>query len=268
MAGPDEPQEPRPWRDVARSLRWYARPVYGVSWLIAWFAHEVSRSPFLALAKLLAAFALPLGAITYWLEAKDRHRDRVYRTWEVVMKAESAGGSPARYEALQDLVEYGAVLAKVDLHESWLEAIDLRGADLRFANLSGAHLAEARLGCRRLRLVKRRCSNLRWANLAGADLAWADLSRTNLSRATVVGVDFTCASLMGAELVGIRGWEGATWRHADLRGARHIPAGLLAHARGDSASTDEAQTSRKVCLDGRPEIAPETDTLELETPGT
>jgi hypothetical protein len=267
MAMSDEAQEPRPWRDVSRSVRWYGRPAYGVSWLMAWFTHELSRSPFLALAKLLAVFALPLGALTYSLEAKDRHRDRSYRTWEVVVKAESPGGSPARYEALQDLVESGAVLAKVDLHEAWLEAIDLRGADLRFADLTGAHMAQARLGCRRVALLKRRCSNLRWANLSGADLAWADLSRANLSRAAVVGVDFTCASLSGTELLGIRGWEGATWRHADLRGARHLPAGLKEHARSDSATTDSDHVSRDLCADGRPDTAPETDTLRLDTPG-
>jgi hypothetical protein len=260
------PARPRPWRDVSHEVAGYARPFVAVRWLIATFAFDLHRSPFLALVKLVATFAVPLGAITYCSEAKDRHRERIYRTWDVVAKAESESASPARIEALQDLVESGAPLAQIHLPQAWLESIDLRGADLRFADLSGAHLAESNLGCRLRFLIARRCANLRWSNLAGADLAWADVSRANLSRAVVLDVDFTCANLAKANLMGLRGWERATWLGADLTGATNAPKELLAAASRRSFATDAVPMTplvRRQCAAGRPASNRAVDTLPL-----
>jgi len=266
MAVDDEPREPRSWQEVARGRSWYSKPRYGVSWLAARIAYDLYRSPFLALAKLLAVFALPLGAITYCTEAKGRHRDRIYRTWEVVSKANGESASPARYEALQDLVDNGVALAKIDIPNAWLEGIDLRGADLRFADLSASHLAEAELSCRGLWAFRHKCVNLRWADLSGADLAWAKLEGANLSRARVIGADFTCASFRGANLLGLRGWEAATWWGANLTKVADLPDSLLASGLLDSAEVDTRpmpESVRRTCVRGRPGTARATDTLPL-----
>src|SRR3954466_12353222 len=90
---------PRPWRVLSREVSPWVRPIYAVRWVVARFAYELQRSPFLALAKLVATFALPFGAFTYCWEAKDRHRERIYRTWEVVAKGQAENAGPARFEA-------------------------------------------------------------------------------------------------------------------------------------------------------------------------
>ena len=239
----DAPRRPPPWRDVRRGVSWYALPAYAISWAAATFAHELHHSPFLALAKLGATFALPVAAITYCAESKDRHRDRVYRTWEIVANAQGTGNG-ARYEALQDLVENDVSLAHAPLSTAWLEQADLRGADLRHARLDRAYAAGVDLGCRYellylLRHFNPRCTRLRMSTAYGADLAGANLRGADLELLQVDSVDFSGADLRDANLRSLRGWQRVTgWRDADLRQARNAPPGLLDTAACRGARTD------------------------------
>lgn len=238
--GADALRRPRPWREASYGVKWYAKPAYWVAWSSAAFAFELHRSPFLALVKLAAAFALPVASITYCAEAKDRHRDRVYRTWDIVAKAEGRAASGARYEALQDLAENGVSLSRSELPGAWLEEIDLRGVDMRFSNIDNASMRAAKLGCRTILVPpRRRCTRLRMSSAAGADLAHADLRNADMELVNVDRVDLTGADLRDANLEALRGWQSVTgWIGTDLRGVRNAPPGLLGLAARSGALVD------------------------------
>jgi hypothetical protein len=236
----DAPRQPRRWVEASKGLAWYARVPFFIPWAAAAFTYELHRSPFLALAKLAATFALPLAAITYCSEAKDRRRDRVYKTWEVVTKAEGRSASGARYEALQDLNESGVSLSRSPLSGAWMEEIDLRGADLRFADIRHAFLRGAKFGCRMQYIPPgKRCSRLRRSLAGSSDLAGADFQGADLSYVSVDGADLTGANLRGADLEALQGWNTVKgWRGADLRQVRNADPSLIRLAADSGAIVD------------------------------
>ena len=101
-----------------------------------------------------------------------------------------------------------------------LRLADLRGAHLRKANLQKADLRGANLSNAKLQQADLRGANLSEAELQGADLSGADLRGTNLSAANLQGADLSGANLSKAIL------EGAILIGADLRLASIYQADL------------------------------------------
>ncbi|MEM7310293.1 MAG: pentapeptide repeat-containing protein [Planctomycetota bacterium] len=91
----------------------------------------------------------------------------------------------------------GANLARADLKGATLSDASLRGADLTLACLSGGRALQADFG---------------GADLSRSDLRELDLTGSRFERATLQAAD-----LRGARLRGIRGYQRASWIHADVR---------------------------------------------------
>ncbi len=113
---------------------------------------------------------------------------------------------------------------KVDLVDTWLPRIKLRGLDLTGADLAFAHLAGARLRGAKLDRAK----GLR-VDLGGAELSQASLEEARFNEAMLDGAKmhncylvsarFARAGLTEVELFGSKA-QGADFRGADLRGSR------------------------------------------------
>jgi hypothetical protein len=102
---------------------------------------------------------------------------RIRQLWQTVDAAKEQKLSPARNQALQELVKAGISLAGINLSGANLNRADLHSADLSSADLSSVNLTIA---------------NLHSADLSGAKLSDANLSNANLSNANLSGADFDC----------------------------------------------------------------------------
>ena len=194
---------------------------------------------------LVAAIALVLTVVQFWVDYRDRVNERVVRAWTLVTTP--APGNSGKKEALEylnsedgfcfDLLGWCAVVLKsrtalvgIDLSHSRIglstsplgsSALELvgRGVYLEHANLPEANFSHANLSG----------ANLFEANLSGATLLNADLSHTFL-----VMADFSEADLTGVDLPGAFSLEanlgGANLSGADLSGAI-LPMTTLSEAR-------------------------------------
>ena len=158
------------------------------------------------------------------------------------LEAASLRGADLRHAALD-----GARLQRADLTEAELQGANLVGARLEAATLRGAGLEAATLWGARLDRADLRGARLTDANLRGAWLEAADLRAADLRRAAFRGAHLAGADLRGAGLDGTilfaadlqsarwSGVSGAAALHgADLRGARDLTQGDLAHSIGDA----------------------------------
>jgi Pentapeptide repeats (8 copies) len=165
-----------------------------------------------------------------------------YQAWQVVNTAQGKGGSGGRVDALQDLVRNGVSLAGVQLDDAWLEGLVLPGADMRLATLRHANLRGADL----------RNANLEQADLTGVDLTGANLGQARLTNAQVRGAVVMTTDLRGADLTGLRGWDGlASASYLLLEGARHAPRGFIEWALEHGASLDEPSAGEPLDTDRR-----------------
>jgi Pentapeptide repeats (8 copies) len=114
----------------------------------------------------------------------------------------------------------GARLERADLSEARLERADLRGAHLERAVLRGAQLEGADLTGAHLERANLRSAGLASANLTRAFLQGARLSRELWKQTNLVG-DFPGANLQGARL------QEANLQSAQLKGARNVTVAQL-----------------------------------------
>ncbi|QDL09687.1 hypothetical protein DP113_18805 [Brasilonema octagenarum UFV-E1] len=142
--------------------------------------------------------------------------------------AEGRPNSPARIQALQEMVNLGVSLANINLSGANLSGANLNRADLSRANLINANLSDANLINANLSDVNLINANLIGANLIGANLSRADLRGASLSSANLIGANLIGADLGGANLIvanligadlSVANLIGANLSVADLRGA-------------------------------------------------
>ncbi len=93
-------------------------------------------------------------------------------------------------------------LQREDLHEAWLQGLDLTGADMSNANLKGANLRMAQLSG-----VSLIGANLQGTNLRGASLKKAHLNDANFQGANLGGADLTEADLFSANFREVKEME-------------------------------------------------------------
>ncbi len=101
-------------------------------------------------------------------------------------------------------------LQREDLHEAWLQGLDLTGADMSNANLKGAnlsgailqkaHLDEANLLDADLRTAKLQAASLNKANLQKAKLTFADFEEADLTLATFTGATLQNTNFQSADI--------------------------------------------------------------------
>jgi hypothetical protein len=162
---------------------------------------------------------------------------RIRLLWQTVDAAKQEKLSPARNQALQELVKAGVSLANINLYganlsRANLSRANLNGADFSRANLNGADLSGANLNVADLGGANLNGADLNLANLSGADLSGADLNFANLNFANLGVADLSGANLNGANLNGAN-LNGANLRCVvividnerrctDLRGAKNL----------------------------------------------
>ena len=103
---------------------------------------------------------------------------------------------------------------RVNLHESWLNGVDLRGAYMERAVFTKAYLRGAILDSAHLQEA-----NFREAHLQGALLSIAHLQAVDFIEAHLQGTDLFRANLQGAQLFGAN-LQGARLYDTSLQGAR------------------------------------------------
>ena len=194
---------------------------------------------------LVAAIALVLTVVQFWVDYRDRVNERAVRAWTLVTTA--APGNSGKKEALEYLN------SEDGLCFGWLWgwcAIVLKpqtalvGIDLSYSRLG---LSQAPLGLSALGLAGRGVylqhanlpeANLSHANLSGANLFDANLSgatflRADLSHAFLPMTDLSDANLSGANLSGVFSFD-ANFTKADLSGAdlsaAILPMAILSEA--------------------------------------
>ncbi len=102
-------------------------------------------------------------------------------------------------------------LQREDLHEAWLQGLDLTGADMSNANLKGANLSGAMLQKAHLDEANLLDADLRTAKLQGASLNKANLQKTKLTFADFEEADLTLATFAGSIL------QETNFNSADIR---------------------------------------------------
>ena len=124
---------------------------------------------------------------------------------------------------------------RADLSDENLSDVDLNNSDLRYIILRGTNLSEANLISSNLRGVNLTYANLRGSDLRGANLTYAnlrgsDLEDANLSDANLIDANLISSNLKGADLRGsdLRGVDlkGSDLKGADLKGANLTRANL------------------------------------------
>lgn len=153
-----------------------------------------------------AVVVIPVGVVSWILEAGDRTKERHYRAWELINSARGSTGDGGRRDALQDLVEDNVSLTAAPLADAYLVGVQLPGAILTKADMSRADLTDADLSGGRLMDAKLIKADLTTANLSGAKLWEADMSGavlygTNLTNTDLRGADLTSAMLSGTDVV-------------------------------------------------------------------
>ena len=93
-------------------------------------------------------------------------------------------------------------LQREDLHDAWLQGVDLTGADMSNANLKGANLRMAQL--QGVSLIG---ANLQGTNLRGASLKNAQLNEANFQGANLGGADLAKADLFSANFREVKEME-------------------------------------------------------------
>ena len=107
-------------------------------------------------------------------------------------------------------------LQREDLHEAWLQGLDLTGADMSNANLKGANLSGAILQKAHLDEANLLDADLRTAILQGASLNKANLQKAKLTFANFEEADLTLATFTGATLQNTN-FQSADIRYANFR---------------------------------------------------
>jgi hypothetical protein len=111
-------------------------------------------------------------------------------------------------------------------HEPWLYQLNLKRVDLHTASLPGANFSDAFLSEASLRGVSFFGANLVGAQLPKANLAGAYLKETDLERAWLHGADLAAANLVTANLVSV-GLGRANLDRAYLTGANLAGSSLI-----------------------------------------
>ena len=91
-------------------------------------------------------------------------------------------------------------LQREDLHDAWLQGLDLTGADMSNANLKGANLSGAILQKAHLDEANLLDADLRTAKLQGASLNKANLQKAKLTFTDFEEADLTLATFTGSTL--------------------------------------------------------------------
>ncbi len=107
-------------------------------------------------------------------------------------------------------------LQREDLHDAWLQGLDLTGADMSNANLKGANLSGAILQKAHLDEANLLDADLRTTKLQGASLNKANLQKAKLTFANFEEADLTLATFTGSTLQETN-FQSADVRYANFR---------------------------------------------------
>lgn len=145
----------------------------------------------------MAASALVLAVLQFWVDYQDRVSERVVRAWALVTT--SAPGNSGKREALEYLNREDGLLCFDWLGEGCALVLKSRTM-LVGIDLSSSHPGEE--GGVYLQEVHLPRAHLRGAHLRRANLLKADLRGTFLHKANLSGAVFSAADLSGADLSG------------------------------------------------------------------
>ena len=171
--------------------------------------------------QLVSFIFIPVIALSVYLGIVVEREIRIRELWKSFEAAERQKNSPARTQALQELVKANASLVDISLTGTNLKGANLsrgnfRGANFRSANLSEADLSNADLTSTDFKSADLSNAYLHKADLGGADLRNANLSEADLSKANLKYADFQKANLSEADL-GETNLSGANLLNTDLK---------------------------------------------------
>lgn len=138
---------------------------------------------------ILAFGVAVVGFILAWqrygADDKKSNEDRIAKSWDVVTRMAGKKANGGQVGAIERLVSYSIPLDVIDLHDTYLARVNLRGASLRGADLRGANLTGA---------------NLRGTDLSGANLRGAYLSNADLAGAKLLDADLSYANFFESRI--------------------------------------------------------------------
>ncbi|MDP9172328.1 MAG: pentapeptide repeat-containing protein [Planctomycetota bacterium] len=237
-------ERPRPlaWRQYRTRIPWKPLlPLYYMEWLAQWTSYLLGKWSFLEVLEYSGSLSILIGVIFYFAGAKDRLEQKHYQAWQVINTAQGKGGSGGRIDALQELNADGVPLVGVDVHDAFLQGLQLPSADLRRADMSSADMKGADLHGASLDDAAFIYANLRNANLRGAGLEFArfrntDLHGADLSRAILSNADLSGVDLREADLTAVADWQLIrSINLANILGVKNAPDGFIAWAKKNGA---------------------------------
>jgi hypothetical protein len=220
-------------------------PFVWVEWGSSWLAYWLQSWAFLETLEYLGTFSILIAVILYFVEGRDRIKQKHYQAWQVINTAQGKGGSGGRIDALEELLADSVPLVGVDVSGAFLQGVRLDGANLsrsnfRAADVRGGSFRMAVLEFADLTSANFRGGNFHKANLQNASLQDADLTGTDLSGADLEGVDLRKADLRDTDLRDIKWEKISDLKLANIRGVRNAPPNFLTWATAKGAVSIES----------------------------
>ena len=239
-------EHPVPWSLHRQRAKFpWLVPFYWLEWVSTWLAYWLQGWAFLEALEYLGTFSILFAVILYFVEGKDRLKQKHYQAWQVINTAQGKGGSGGRIDALEQLWADSVPLVGVDVSGAFLQGLRLDGAELlranfRAADVRGGSFRGAQLEFADLTSANFRGGSFKKANLRNASLRDADLTGADLSEANLEGVDLSKVDLRDTDLRDIKWEKIADLKLANIRGVRNAPANFLNWAAGKGAVSIES----------------------------
>jgi hypothetical protein len=225
-----ERKRPEPWLHYRGEARHpIIVPLHWMQWACRWLVYWLSGWAFLELLEYVGTLSIFFAVVSYFAESGDRTKQKHYQAWQVINTAQGKGGSGGRIDALEELNKDRVALVGVDLSDSFLQGVDLKGGDLVRSNFSssdvrGGSFVAARLEFANMASANFRNGSFQNANLRNATFEDADLQGADLGGADLEGTNFSKADLRNADLRNIRWPNIADLKLANIFGVKNSPA--------------------------------------------
>lgn len=149
---------------------------------------------------IIAVVGFKLSYEKYLEDHVKMDEDRITKAWDIVTSMAGKKSNGGQINAIQILVKNTISLDHIDLQNTYLRGVNLKGASLDGANLNNADLRGANLQGASLRGANLSNVDLIEANLKNADLSNANLDYAKLYHANLTGTRFDNATLVNTKL--------------------------------------------------------------------
>jgi hypothetical protein len=241
-----ERERPQPWSLHRKRAKFaWLIPLYWFEWVSSWVAYWLQGWAFLEALEYIGTFSILFAVILYFVEGRDRIKQKHYQAWQVINTAQGKGGSGGRIDALEELWADSVPLVGVDVSDAFLQGLHLDGAELLRANFRAADVRGGSFRGAQLEFADLTSANFRGASFNKADLRNANLQDTDftgadLSEADLEGVDLSKADLRDTNLRDIKWEKIADLKLANIHGVRNAPPNFLTWAAAKGAVSIES----------------------------